>query len=483
MSQTTPQIAQTAPATDSARTTRRLAPDTARVLPVLGPVVLAGAVATVAAAVSLVASGAETETVVGSLALLAAAAVAEAYPVPIEGVAAGRTSLATVFIVAAAALYGWAPATLVAVFSMAGVELANRKRPTRVAYNSSLYGLSAVAAGAVAALGGDGLGALVLQTLLAATAFYLVNILLLAAIVSRASGEPLVPFVGRYFRSTGLPFGIMASLTVVLVALWDRTPALALALVAPLAAFALYERRMYSAFTKLRELDRLKDEFIAVVSHELRTPLASVYGAAMTLQRSELDPTTRRSMLEIVYRESARLARLVDQVLWASRLESGRAAAAAESLDAASVAHDVVQAARARLPENVTLDFSAAADTPPVAGDVDKIRQVLVNLVENAVKYSPDGGRVEVGVDRSGRFVRFTVTDEGLGIPAGEQRRIFEKFHRLDPNQTRGVGGTGLGLYISDELVRLMHGQIWVTSEVGKGSSFAVELPRADLAS
>jgi two-component system phosphate regulon sensor histidine kinase PhoR len=201
----------------------------------------------------------------------------------------------------------------------------------------------------------------------------------------------------------------------------------------------------------------------------------------MTLQRPELEPPVRRSMLEIVYRESARLARLVDQVLWASRLESGRAEAAADSLDAARVAQDVVQAARAHLPEGLTLDFSAAAGTPPVAGDVDKIRQVLVNLVENAVKYSPDGGRVEVGVDRSGRFVRFTVTDEGLGIPASEQARIFEKFHRLDPNQTRGVGGTGLGLYISEELVRLMHGQIWLTSEVGKGSSFAVELPRADL--
>jgi signal transduction histidine kinase len=481
MSQTSPHVAPAAPAAGPERIPGRLAPDTAQVLPVLGPVVAAGFAAAVAAAVSYASSGPAVEQVAGPLVLLAAAAAAEAFPVPIEGVAAGRTSLATVFIVAAAALYGWAPATLVAVCSMAAVELANRKRPSRVAYNSALYGLSAVAAGAAAALGGSGLAALALQTLLGAAAFYAVNIVLLAAIVSRASGRPWPPFLLDYVRSTGVPFAVMASLTVVLVALWDRSPALALALAAPLAAFALYERRMYAAFTQLRELDQLKDEFIAVVSHELRTPLASVYGAAMTLQRPELEPPVRRSMLEIVYRESARLARLVDQVLWASRLESGRAEAAADSLDAARVAQDVVQAARAHLPEGLTLDFSAAAGTPPVAGDVDKIRQVLVNLVENAVKYSPDGGRVEVGVDRSGRFVRFTVTDEGLGIPASEQARIFEKFHRLDPNQTRGVGGTGLGLYISEELVRLMHGQIWLTSEVGKGSSFAVELPRADL--
>ena len=483
MSQTSPHVPPAAARADGERTRRRLAPDTAQVLPVLGPVVVAGLAAGVAAAVSFAGSGPGLELVAGSLALLLAAAVAEAFPVPIEGVVAGRTSLATVFIVAAAALYGWAPATLVAVLSMAAVELANRKRPSRVAYNSALYGLAAVGAGVAASLGGGSLAAIALRTLLAATAFYAVNIVLLAAIVSRASGRPWPPILLDFVRSTGLPFGIMASLTVVLVALWDRSPFLALTLVAPLGAFALYERRMYGAFTKLRELDRLKDEFIAVVSHELRTPLASVYGAAMTLQRHDLEPSARRSMLQIVYRESARLARLVDQVLWASRLESGRTEAAAESLDPALVVHDVVQAARAHLPDGLTLDFSVAAGTPPVAGDVDKVRQVLVNLVENAVKYSPDGGRVAVGVDRSGRYVRFTVTDEGLGIPTAEQSRIFEKFHRLDPNQTRGVSGTGLGLYISEELVRLMHGQIWVTSEVGKGSSFAVELPRADLGS
>ncbi len=482
MSQTSPHIVDAAPAAAVERSRRRPAPDTVHVLPVLAPVVCAGLVAAVAALVAVAVDDPGLELVAGSLALLAAASAAEAFPVPIEGVVAGRTSLATVFIVAAAVLYGWAPATLVAVISMAAVELANRKRPSRIAYNSALYGLSALAAGAVASGGGDSLVALTLETLLASIAFYAVNIVLLAAIVSRASGQPWPPILVDFVRSTGLPFGIMASLTVVLVALWDRSPFLALTLAAPLGAFALYERRMYTAFTKLRELDRLKDEFIAVVSHELRTPLASVYGAAMTLQRHDLEPSARRSMLEIVYRESARLARLVDQVLWASRLESGRTEAAAESLDAARVVHDVVQAARAHLPEGLTLDFSVAAGTPPVAGDLDKIRQVLVNLVENAVKYSPDGGRVAVGVDRSGRFVRFTVTDEGLGIPIAEQGRIFEKFHRLDPNQTRGVSGTGLGLYISDELVRLMHGQIWVTSEVGKGSSFAVELP-ADLPS
>ncbi len=117
---------------------------------------------------------------------------------------------------------------------------------------------------------------------------------------------------------------------------------------------------------------------------------------------------------------------------------------------------------------------------PPVAADAEKMRQVLGNLVENAVKYSPDGGTVTVRLEPHGGSVRFAVADEGIGIPLGEQPHVFEKFYRLDPNQTRGVGGTGLGLYICRELVRRMSGRIWVNSEEGKGSTFYVELPVAE---
>jgi signal transduction histidine kinase len=104
---------------------------------------------------------------------------------------------------------------------------------------------------------------------------------------------------------------------------------------------------------------------------------------------------------------------------------------------------------------------------------------VLLNLVENAIKYSPAGGRVTMLVQRSGEYVRFTVRDEGLGIPVHERERIFEKFHRLDPDLTGGVGGTGLGLYVCRELVERMGGEIWVRSSGGRGSTFAFELPAA----
>jgi signal transduction histidine kinase len=114
---------------------------------------------------------------------------------------------------------------------------------------------------------------------------------------------------------------------------------------------------------------------------------------------------------------------------------------------------------------------------PKVAGDPGRTRQVLTNLVDNAIKYSPHGGRIELAVEADEGYARFTVRDEGLGIPLGEQKRIFEKFYRLDPDHRRGIGGSGLGLYICRELVRTMNGRIWVESDLGKGATFAFELP------
>jgi signal transduction histidine kinase len=127
----------------------------------------------------------------------------------------------------------------------------------------------------------------------------------------------------------------------------------------------------------------------------------------------------------------------------------------------------------------VTLSLDAPKRLPPVAADEQQLRQVLQNLVDNAIKCSSDGGPVAVKLARSPRAVRWTVSDEGLGIPASERRRIFEKFYRLDPNMTRGIGGTGLGLYICRELVHRLDGRIWVESNNGRGSTFIVEIPTA----
>jgi two-component system phosphate regulon sensor histidine kinase PhoR len=233
--------------------------------------------------------------------------------------------------------------------------------------------------------------------------------------------------------------------------------------------------------TEERGIEKLKSEFVATVSHELRTPLAAVYGAAMTLRRRdvELDDERRARLLAVIASESDRLARIIEQVLAASRLESGTFALTVERCDAGRLALEVVEAARINLPDGIAIGIAAGDALPAVAADPDMLRQVLANLVENAVKYSPRGGGVHISLEPHEGRVLFAVRDEGLGIPLREQERIFEKFYRLDPNLARGVGGTGLGLYISRELVRRMGGRIWVASREGEGSTFFFELPIA----
>jgi len=234
--------------------------------------------------------------------------------------------------------------------------------------------------------------------------------------------------------------------------------------------------------TDERRVEQLKTEFVATASHELRTPLAAVYGAAMTLRRPDIggDPAVQARLLTVIAEESDRLARTINDILWASRLETGQLEVSIESLDITESAVQIVEAMRVFISEDVSVELRDSGSLPPVAGDPDKVRQVLTNLIDNAVKYSPDGGRVEVKLERRDRHVRVSIRDDGLGIPSSELSRIFEKFYRLDPNLTRGVGGTGLGLYICRELVRRMDGRIWVESAEGEGSTFFFELPLAE---
>jgi signal transduction histidine kinase len=187
-------------------------------------------------------------------------------------------------------------------------------------------------------------------------------------------------------------------------------------------------------------------------------------------------------MLGVIADESERLARIVNDILLASRLDSGAAEVEISRTDATELARGVIAAAETHRPPDIELVLNAPQGSqsgPYVAADPDGLRQVLVNLVENAVKYSPNGGRVELDLQQVDARVRFAVRDRGLGIPESEQERIFEKFFRLDPNLSRGVGGTGLGLYITRELVRRMGGRIHVDSEPGRGSTFSFELPLA----
>jgi PAS domain S-box-containing protein len=235
--------------------------------------------------------------------------------------------------------------------------------------------------------------------------------------------------------------------------------------------------------TDARQLEEIKADFIATASHELRTPLAAVYGAAQTLLRHDfaLDETGRERFVSLIADESERLGRIVNEILLANQLDAGRLDLEVEPFDGRDLVERVVEATRMHAPPSVKLTISANGELPDVAADLDKVRQVLVNLVENAIKYSPDGGKVEVGIDTRDDVVRFHVRDEGLGVAPEEQERIFEKFYRADPQMTRGVGGTGLGLYICKELIDRMGGRIWVEANDDKGSTFFFELLTADV--
>jgi PAS domain S-box-containing protein len=230
-----------------------------------------------------------------------------------------------------------------------------------------------------------------------------------------------------------------------------------------------------------RLLERARSDFVATASHELRTPLAAVLGAVKTIRRTdvEIDPEQREALMAMIDSEAERLSGIVGQILLAGQLDAGRVDLALDEFDPVELTQSVVDSAALHLPTGIELRVLAPDELPPVAGDPNQLRQVLSNLLDNAIKYSPQGGNVELRLNRKGQFARIEVVDRGLGIPQDEHERIFEKFYRLDPALTRGVNGTGLGLYISKELVERMRGRISVRSAPGRGSTFVVEVPLA----
>jgi two-component system phosphate regulon sensor histidine kinase PhoR len=232
-----------------------------------------------------------------------------------------------------------------------------------------------------------------------------------------------------------------------------------------------------------RRLEEAKSDFVATISHELRTPMTSVLGAAKTLLREdvELDDDRRQQLLELIGAEATRLSQITEDVLLASRLDRDGVAVERDRIDVAEVVNATVEAVRARLAGTVAIEVAPASNGAAAVGDRDRVAQVLMNLLDNAVKYGRREGTVIVSTQRVGDVVRIAVADEGLGIQPSEQEAIFEKFYRADPEQRHAPSGTGLGLYISRELVHRMGGRIGVHSTPGEGSTFYFELPAADI--
>ena len=226
--------------------------DVVRLLPVVAPVAAGGAAVVVAALWALAASQPDAGTVAGVCALLAAATLAEAFPVPLEKVPVGGTSLATIFIIGAAVLYGWAAAALVACIAQFAVEVALRRPRIRILFNTSMYALAGAATAVATLVPGDGFGVLSAEVAVAAAAFYAVNLPLVVVVTSRSARESLRSLLWTSFTSTAPAFSIMASLSIMLVVLWERSPFLSAALVGPVGAIALYERSV------LRELRAIR---------------------------------------------------------------------------------------------------------------------------------------------------------------------------------------------------------------------------------
>jgi two-component system phosphate regulon sensor histidine kinase PhoR len=229
---------------------------------------------------------------------------------------------------------------------------------------------------------------------------------------------------------------------------------------------------------RLREADRLEDEFLALISHDLRTPLTSITGYVELALEDDLSDEVR-GFLEIVARNGDRLLGLVNDLLFVARLQAGELSLEQDDVDLAEVVREAVDAVEPRAAaKGITLTRAIDA-VPDLHADRGRMLQVLDSLVSNAFKFTPDGGSVHVSLAASNGSVLLEVTDSGIGIGAEDQRRIFERFFRAENAVERQVPGTGLGLYISRVIAEAHKGSISVRSDIGRGSTFRLELPAA----
>jgi signal transduction histidine kinase len=255
------------------------------------------------------------------------------------------------------------------------------------------------------------------------------------------------------------------------------------------AAGALQQARATAEMlAEKTRLEEMQNTFVSIVSHELQTPVAIIKSYAATLGREDADwpHETIKRVSRHIEEECDRLHRLIADLLDLSRIQAGRVAIRITNVDLVELAHEVVDQLAPRSPRH-SLRTSFPPNFPVIQGDADKLRRALFNLVENAVKYSPNGGEIlvvgevphtGVGEAARGAWVLVRVIDHGIGIPPGEEERIFERFHRADARLSRSTTGVGLGLYITRSIVEAHGGRIWAESAgPSHGSIFSLTLP------
>ena len=229
--------------------------------------------------------------------------------------------------------------------------------------------------------------------------------------------------------------------------------------------------------TRETEADRLKTELVSTVSHELRTPLSSIYGFTELMLNREIDVIKQKKYLATIHDETGRLSNLVTDFLDVQRMQSGAQLYQKKSIDLYDVAKRVISVYDASSVRHSLELNQLTATLPHIVADEDRIKQLLSNLINNAIKYSPEGGKVDVTLDTSDEDIIIRVVDDGIGIPHHAFAHLFDKFYRVDNSDTRRIGGTGLGLSICKEIVKEHEGTIHVESDEGVGSIFTILLP------
>jgi signal transduction histidine kinase len=232
---------------------------------------------------------------------------------------------------------------------------------------------------------------------------------------------------------------------------------------------------------RLEEMDRLKSDFVATVSHELKTPLTAIIGAAKSVGRrsGRMNEEQRARFMDMIERQGTRLLRLVEDVLDTARLESGEPPMRREPVDLRELAEHVIEdLSHTDVGAERDVVLLTDPDRPTAWGDATALQQILGNLLENALKYSTDGSKVVVEIRETNAESVLEVTDEGHGISPEQIQTIFDRFRQADSSAGKGIAGFGLGLYIVKNLVETHRGDVEVESEVGRGSTFRVRLPK-----
>jgi signal transduction histidine kinase len=376
--------------------------------------------------------------------------------------------------------------------SSVAADLLHRKPLWKVLFNLAQYSLAVGAAGGVyAALGGPShLAVHTLAPMLAAAiTFFLVNNVLTGTAVGLAQGVPVRGYiVGDLWFQAAIAAALL-SLSPIVIVVADRSLWLVPLLAVPVAAVywgatASLENtrlvtRLEDSLEHMTDLNRLKDDFVAVVSHELRTPLTSIQGYIKTLMQlsSELEEEQQRSFLQAADRQSERLRRLIEQLLVVSRIESHVEPLSVSLVSLGQLTRHVVDELEPRA-HGHTFDLRFDPKLALVETDEAKLHQIVSNLVENALKYSPPDTRITVrGLERDGG-VALSVHDEGPGIPPHAQDKIFDRFYQVDSSATRAVGGTGLGLYICRRMTDSIGGRLWLERSTDSGTVFCLWVPR-----